>query len=190
MRPRITLTVLTGFAVIAALTGMLAPVPASAHGARSNVLTTFHLLETNNPSVYLTTDGVTPYGKAETGSRPGRDVMILQTGNTYQDPAGLCHANPDGNCDVYILELGSGYCLGSDNIGYSVEIRDCSSLFDLWALVAPGSVTTDDLWINVTQSQAAGYSQLMAGTRATGNVITLCSWYTYCTGLYTNWNAA
>lgn len=198
MRRR-TLTVLAALASVAALSTVGAATSATpalarsaviahtAHTASPQVLTIVHLQETSNPTVYLVTDGTVPYGKAETGNPPGRDLSFFRTGNTYSDPAGLCISDAGNVCPVYQIELNSGYCLAADNLGGSVEIRDCSNANTLWAFVGQ-QVTTDARWISVNQSTMDGFSMLMAGTKTTGNVITLCAWFSGCNGYYTNWD--
>jgi hypothetical protein len=177
----------TGICILAVVLAVFMG-PAVANATTSpHVLTISHFYETNNDTVYLVTDGTTPYGDAETGNPPGRDIYLSDTGFRYVDPSGLCGS---AGCEVYHLVLNSGYCLAPDNSYVFVEIRDCSNSNVNWA-VKGSPPTLDALWINVGASDAFGSDQVLAGSKDKGLDIELCGLTIgiSCSGLYTNWSA-
>lgn len=156
-------------------------VPASASATSPG-----HLYETNNNTVYLTTDGTVPYGAAETGSSPGRDIYFINTGQTYNDPSGYC---PSGGCPVYQLQLSSGYCIAPDNGYVFLEIRDCSNADTNWAITVSNNAYE---LIDRSASNAAGADQVMAGDKAKGDQMQLCGFtigLSCFNNLYFRWDA-
>ena len=172
--------------ILAAASAVLMGPAVASVAAAPHVLTISHFYETNNNTVYLTTDGTTPYGAAETGSAPGRDINLSDTGFRWVDPDGSCGS---GGCEVYHLVLNSGYCLGPNNTYEVVEIRDCSSANIDWALKSP-SPTIDALWINTAESDSVGHDIFLSGGRAKGLNIVPCGVGAIpCYGQYINWSA-
>jgi hypothetical protein len=178
---RIILTVLTIAAVT--VTAIMGLVPANGSSRLRNVV---HLHETYNGSMYLTTDGTSPYGLAETGLSPGRDLTLIDTGHTYHDPSGIC---PASGCEIFDMVLNSGFCLGSDNSYIEVEIRNCTDDLEWWAIKYPPPAV-DDVFINVAASNALSSfgDQVMDGTESTGVPIYICT-YQHCPkDTFTNWS--
>jgi hypothetical protein len=170
----------------AALAVVMGPAGASV-AASPHVLTLYHFFETYNSTVYLTTDGTTPYGAAETGSGPGRDIAVSDTGHRWVDPDVTCGG---GGCEVFHLVVGSGYCLAPNNTNQLVEIRDCSNAGVNWAFKG-SSPALDGLWINTYWSDAFGSDQFMAGSKDKGlNIFPCGNVGISCFGQYKNWSVS
>jgi hypothetical protein len=177
MKQRIALAIAV---IVGAISLAFVPSAASARSA-------FHLYETNNNTVYVTTDGTVPYGAAETGSSPGRDLYLGSTGQNYSDPSGYC---PRGGCPVYLFILGSGYCLAPDNSFTFLEIRDCTNAGAYWAVAIPQSGNGYE-FINRAASNAASSTQFMAGDGSKGFQLELCGFtigISCFSNLYTKWD--
>lgn len=188
------MALLAAVAVIVPLTTIASAAPV--HHARSSVLVTHdHLFETFNSSIYVTTDGTALYSTAETGSSPGRDLTITDTGFKDTTDSPLCTQNSP--CEVYQLVTNLGFCLGVNNAETKVEIRDCSphsggqTSATNWA--RPGSSFDNTYWLNTLQSLDEFNSSVLNGGASSGQVIIACDPFaggTCAAGTYSKWSDA
>jgi hypothetical protein len=118
--------------------------------------------------LYITTDGTTPYGAAESGNPPGR-TFTSTSSSSYNDPSGKCAKSPDGQCLEWNLVLNSGYCLAATNGTGNIDIKPCSADGTVWALLILGST---DEWISVEVSNAAGTDYVMTSDNVVGDRLT------------------
>ena len=118
--------------------------------------------------LYITTDGTTPFGAAESGNAPGR-VLASQSGSAYNDPSGECAKSPASRCVEWNLQLDSGYCLAATNGTNKIDIKPCNADGTVWALLIGSSA---DKWISVEISNAAGTDYVMTSDNGVGDRLT------------------
>jgi hypothetical protein len=119
--------------------------------------------------LYVTTDGTTPYGFAESGNAPGRTFTSTSSG-TYSDPNDMCTAPPSTSCTEYNLKLNSGYCIAATS-GLNVDIKPCNADGTVWALLFTGG--SDFMWINVEMSNKYGSDVVLTGDNVLGDPLTV-----------------
>ena len=132
----------------------------------TSIISRWHTVFGNH--LYITTDGTTPYGAAESGNAPGRQ-LTSQSGNTYTDPSGLCAKSPSRQCLIWNLQLDSGYCLAAVNTNLNIDIKPCSADGTAWALLIENS---GDKWINREISNTAGADYVMTSDNVVGDRLT------------------
>jgi len=116
--------------------------------------------------LYITTDGTTPFGAAESGNPPGR-ILTSDSSGRYHDPDGVCGQI---GCLEWNMILDSGYCLAATNTSGNIDIKSCSADGTVWAFLLVSS--TAGKWISVDQSNAHGSDYYMTGDNVVGDRLT------------------
>jgi hypothetical protein len=118
--------------------------------------------------LFITTDGTTPYGAAESGNAPGR-TLTSTSSSAYNDPSGKCARSPSGRCLEWNLQLNSGYCLAATNSSGEIDIKPCDADGTVWALLILGNT---DEWISVEVSNAKGTDYVMTSDNVVDDRLT------------------